>query len=315
MSGRRRGWARDLVLGAGSAAFTGFLWRRLRDPELPGAQPWQRTNHAGTEVTLLEGVALVGGVAASSALAAAVGGRSLEGRRRGLVAASLVSLAAGSVGALDDLRQDADRKGLRGHLGALARGQVTTGALKIIVLAGSGTLAAAVTGSPSPPGASSADARHRGIARGLLDTLLGGAVVAGSANLANLLDLRPGRALKAGLLAASPLLLTPAGSPPAAVAAGTGAALLGDDLRGTAMLGDTGANPWGAVLGLALVERTGTRGRAVALAVLTALTLASEKVSFTRVIESTPGLRELDRLGRRPVIREDHATDDGAGAG
>src|SRR5690606_28364323 len=138
--------------------------------------------------------------------------------------------------------------------------------------------------------------------RMVIDSILGGAAVAGCANLANLLDLRPGRALKAGLLAGTPLVLTGPGSAPAAVALGAGAALLPDALRGTAMLGDTGADPWGAVLGLALVERSGTTGRAGALAVLTALTLASERIGFTRVIESTPGLRELDALGRRPVI-------------
>jgi len=41
--------------------------------------------------------------------------------------------------------------------------------------------------------------------------------------------------------------------------------------------------------------------RITALTVVTALTLASEKVSFTSVIEATPGLRELDRLGRQPA--------------
>jgi hypothetical protein len=33
---------------------------------------------------------------------------------------------------------------------------------------------------------------------------------------------------------------------------------------------------------------------------VTGLIVASEKVSFTTVIESTPVLRELDGLGRRP---------------
>jgi UDP-N-acetylmuramyl pentapeptide phosphotransferase/UDP-N-acetylglucosamine-1-phosphate transferase len=64
------------------------------------------------------------------------------------------------------------------------------------------------------------------------------------------------------------------------------------------MLGDTGANAAGALVGTALVQGTGRRGRVVALAVLTGLTLVSERVSFTRVIESTPGLRELDAWGR-----------------
>ena len=67
-----------------------------------------------------------------------------------------------------------------------------------------------------------------------------------------------------------------------------------------AMLGDTGANAAGALLGLAAVHRLGTKGQAVLLTGLTALTLVSERISFTAVIESTPVLRELDALGRRP---------------
>ena len=64
------------------------------------------------------------------------------------------------------------------------------------------------------------------------------------------------------------------------------------------MLGDTGANAAGALLGTALLDGTGRRGRLAALAVLAGLTLASERVSFTRVIESTPVLREIDAWGR-----------------
>jgi hypothetical protein len=68
------------------------------------------------------------------------------------------------------------------------------------------------------------------------------------------------------------------------------------------MLGDAGANALGALLGLALAARTGPLGRAVLLAGVAGLTAASERVSFTRVIERTPGLRELDALGRRPAV-------------
>ena len=67
------------------------------------------------------------------------------------------------------------------------------------------------------------------------------------------------------------------------------------------MLGDTGANAAGALLGVAALAATGRRGRLALLAALVGLTVASERVSFTRVIESTPGLRELDALGRRPA--------------
>jgi hypothetical protein len=79
---------------------------------------------------------------------------------------------------------------------------------------------------------------------------------------------------------------------------GASAAVVGDDLAARSMLGDTGANAAGALVGLALVERTGLTGRAVSLAALAALTIASERVSFTQVIERSPVLRRLDEWGR-----------------
>jgi hypothetical protein len=123
--------------------------------------------------------------------------------------------------------------------------------------------------------------------------------VAGAANLVNLLDLRPGRAGKAAVLTAAATVAGPAGG---LVAGPLGASLavLPDDLGERVMLGDAGANAVGALLGLRLARVPGRAARASLLAGIVALTLASEKVSFTRVIEATPGLRELDRLGRRP---------------
>jgi hypothetical protein len=126
---------------------------------------------------------------------------------------------------------------------------------------------------------------------GLLATRrVSGALLVGlAANLVNQLDTRPGRALKAYLAAAlavdAPIGLT--------------VLLLPYDLREMAMLGDAGANALGAMLGLNSVERLTGRGRWVAIGALAGLTVLGERTSLGDLIERTPGLAQLDRLGRR----------------
>lgn len=119
-------------------------------------------------------------------------------------------------------------------------------------------------------------------------TVSGGLLVGLSANALNQLDTRPGRALKAYLLAA-----TAAGAPRRLAVL-----LLSYDLREMAMLGDAGANGLGALLGLRSVSRLTERGRWLAIGALTGLTLLGERRSLGSLIERTPVLRELDALGR-----------------
>ena len=78
-------------------------------------------------------------------------------------------------------------------------------------------------------------------------------------------------------------------------------ALLPEDLGERAMLGDAGANALGAMLGAAAAGSLSRRSRLAILAGVTALTAASEVVSFTKVIQRTPPLHWLDMLGRRPA--------------
>ena len=276
-----RGLASFTIGALGSVVAAALL--KSRPPG--GIERWTRENHAGRSVTLFEGPAYAVG-AVAGALAGGAGGP-----------AAVAGFGAAACGALDDLVGDSSSRGLRGHLAAACRGEVTTGIVKIVGLGATGLLSARMIDR----------SRER---KGVMATLVGGAVIAGSANIANLLDLRPGRALKVVLLLAAPIvaggrgthLSAAATSATATAGAAAGAAIgsLPDDLAGRSMLGDTGANSAGALIGTALVARTGPRGRLVALAVVTALTLASERVSFTKVIESTPGLRELDALGRSP---------------
>lgn len=257
-----------LLAGTGTVAATTLL-RRFPPG---GAGRWERVNHRGARLSLTEGPA----VALGLTLAAVAGGPTLT-------ATALGAGVVGLVGTYDDLAgatPDAPTaKGFGGHLGALRRGQVTTGLLKIAGVGAAGLAAAVLLRDPDDaPGG----------------VVVDGALIAGTANLLNLFDLRPGRALKVAALLA-PL----AGGAQAGAVLGAVAAALPGDLAERSMLGDAGANALGAVLGVGLVAHRPRWVRQTALMGVVALTAASEKVSFSRVIDSTPPLAALDRLGRR----------------
>jgi hypothetical protein len=268
---------RSALLAAGAArAAYGVL--RARPPA--GAATWTRTNHRGETVTLLAGPAVaVGGMA--GALAAGTS-------RRDRLAAVLAAAGAAAFGGYDDLAGDRHSTGFRGHLGALRKGELTTGAVKLAGIGATGLAAALLA-----DGGSGRD--------GAADRVINAALVAGSANLVNLFDLRPGRAIKATALAGG--LLAAASGDAAAVSApvAAAAALLPEDLAERAMLGDAGANALGALLGMAAATTLPRRDRLAVLSVIVGLTAASEFVSFTQVIERTGPLRWLDMLGRRPA--------------
>jgi hypothetical protein len=120
---------------------------------------------------------------------------------------------------------------------------------------------------------------------------LSGALLVGlAANFLNQLDTRPGRALKA-YLAGAVLVRAPLG---------VAVLLCPYDLREKTMLGDSGSNALGAMLGLSSVSRLTERGRWLAIGALAGLTLLGERRSLGELIERTPGLSHVDALGRQP---------------
>jgi UDP-N-acetylmuramyl pentapeptide phosphotransferase/UDP-N-acetylglucosamine-1-phosphate transferase len=254
----------------------------LRTPAL------ERANHRGRLVPTAAGVLAV------LAVVLVEGGRALFGAfgvghdtvSTARVVMLLGVVGFGLLGFVDDVAGDAGAGGFRGHLGTLARGEVTTGVIKI---AGGGLLAVLLVtierGGPSG-----------------LRVLGDAAIVALAANLVNLFDRAPGRAFKVALVAWLPIALTARADAVGVALApvvGSFAGLLGDDLGERLMLGDTGAYALGAALGLGVVLEYATATRTVVLVVLAAVTLASEWVSFGRVIDRVGVLHKLDRLGRR----------------
>jgi UDP-GlcNAc:undecaprenyl-phosphate GlcNAc-1-phosphate transferase len=191
------------------------------------------------------------------------------------------------LGLLDDAvgrgeAADSDR-GWRGHARAVLAGRLSTGAIKAV---GALALAAYATS---------------GLGRESLDYLADLALLLLATNLANLLDLRPGRAEKALLLIGGGICLGYwTAEPIELLGLFLGPVMVGAwfTLRERAMLGDAGSNLIGALIGVWLVTTLSDGGRYVALGVLVGLTVYGEFRSISRAIERIPPLRWLDSLGR-----------------
>jgi UDP-GlcNAc:undecaprenyl-phosphate GlcNAc-1-phosphate transferase len=178
-------------------------------------------------------------------------------------------------------------RGWRGHFGALAHGQLSTGVLKAVGVLG---LALFLAASPIDPTYSTAD------------YLLTAAVLVLATHVFNLLDLRPGRAGKALILLGAGLSIVSGRIAPLQAVSlflGPILVLLPLDLREVGMLGDTGSSVVGAVAGVWIVfTLTTTLGLAIAAGILALITLYGEFRSISAFVERTPGLRQLDLLGR-----------------
>lgn len=196
------------------------------------------------------------------------------------------TLGFGFLGLIDDLVAEGETRGFKGHVRALVKGELTTGGIKLF---GGGVLALVLVGT------SLADSPGR--------LLVDAAIIALGANLGNLLDRAPGRVIKVSLVVYLPLAIAIGATwwgTALAPVLGAALALLVADQREELMLGDTGANVLGGVLALGAVFTLGDPARLVLLVVLVALNLASEVVSFSKVIDAVGPLRWFDRLGRIP---------------
>jgi UDP-GlcNAc:undecaprenyl-phosphate/decaprenyl-phosphate GlcNAc-1-phosphate transferase len=260
-----------LLLDAG-AALT-LLTLALSKPYLPTCP-----NHAGNDTPTSAGLVLLPIILLT--MAASLSGV-LEVREGGRWYLAYL-LVAGLVGFADDRWGGAGERGFSGHFGALLRGRVTTGMLKVIALGGGAVLVGFVLFGAG------------------WEALYAAFLLAGSANLANLLDVRPGRTLKfLGVPVIVLLFVAPVGAVEAVAGVVGGAiALFYFDLRGRIMLGDAGAAIWGAVLGYLAVTSGPGSVWWVAGGAIVGLTAVAEFSSISRVVEEVGALRRFDHWGR-----------------
>ncbi|MEA2422664.1 MAG: hypothetical protein QOF55_1763 [Thermoleophilaceae bacterium] len=177
----------------------------------------------------------------------------------------------------------AQPRGWRGHAAETLGGGFSTGAVKAAGSLGLALFALSGTG------------------RSTGEYLLAVAVLVIATNLFNLLDLRPGRSIKALVLLGAGLSIGAFDIQPLwalGLFAGPLLVLLPLDLRERGMLGDTGSNVAGALAGLWLVLTLSPLGQGIALALMVAATVYGEFRSIAALIDRTPVLRHIDSIGR-----------------
>lgn len=222
-------------------------------------------------------------------------------------------LFAVMVGFVDDFFGDKSSQGFKGHIKELFKGRLSTGAMKLFLISGASFIFAWIRyldmgyGYPF--------FTHLGL------SLLAGAAIALTCNFINLTDLRPGRASKAYMILLVPVLIalcyytaSTSGEYGLNQVIFTGLevlanvlwllapviATIGYDLKEKAMLGDAGASGLGVLVGIAMIAAIDHIIWLLALytVLMFVLNLASEKISFSKVIETNTLLKKVDMLGR-----------------
>jgi UDP-GlcNAc:undecaprenyl-phosphate GlcNAc-1-phosphate transferase len=207
----------------------------------------------------------------------------LTGRHNNLPFYVLMMFSLSFCGLLDDLLGDTTSKGLAGHAGRFLKGGLSTGFIKALT---GGIVGLLVAWS-----------RYRSLLLFLMDTIYFALCV----NMINLLDLRPGRAIK-GFLFLLLFIIPAAGLVEiwALLPAVTALLLyLGGEMKEVYMLGDTGANLLGGILGFYGVIALPVHAKIVLLILLASLHLLAEFQSLSKWIEAVPVLRKIDMLWRK----------------
>jgi len=287
---------------------------RMLVPSLESSPRAQTTNYAGR--TVFYGLGVVWLIWAGCAIVGGVGAAGLTSMATLaiLTLAGPLALVAFALGLVDDAYGTSASRGFKGHVKAMLRGQLTTGGLKLVGVGAACLVVAGILGQVAPWGRSP-DGRVTVAHVGLV--VLAGAAIALTSNLVNLMDLRPGRALKSYVLLAvagsvlwGVALARLGGGSTDVVSVGVEVGVLAVfvigpvlatwryDVGERGMLGDAGANPMGAVAGLLIVAGLPVWGLALYFVGVLALNAASERFSFSRAIESNGALRWLDSLGR-----------------
>lgn len=271
---------RALAVTLAAAVVAGVAARALLTALM--ASPVLRArNHRGLVIPASGGVAVVGGTLlgwGSLDLFADLAGA--EDAASALPVFAMLALGFAFLGLYDDIAGAGAGRGWRAHLGAVRRLRGTSGALKI-----TGGAALALVAAPA------ADGLGWSIARALLIAL--------SANLFNLLDVRPGRATKTFLVAAVALsAISIVVAAPLLIALAAAATCLRADLRERVMLGDVGANALGAIIGTAAAIHASHVALVTGVLLLAALHVVGDRPGLSRLIDAIAPLRAADRAGR-----------------
>ncbi len=268
------------LLGGVAAAVTYFLTKSMLNSELT-----LRANYSGKKIPTLGGLIVL--VALLIAASVVIFIPDLDNKHHAPLEMLFIALGFGFIGLLDDLIGDKSSQGFRGHLSALFHGQITTGALKLF----GGPIIAFIALSSQIPD------------RGYIPVLIDVIAISLIANFFNLLDLAPGRCCKYVLVTLGICAwVAPTPAFQYCIMAIIAVVLI-LDIRESLMLGDTGANAIGAIVGLTAVSCSSDFATIIVALVAFALNLLSEFVSYSSIIEKLVPLRAFDHLGQTPERR------------